>query len=132
MKTHLSFATTDLEKSVAFYSILLAGAPAKKFDDYALFVTDRPGLELALNLRKSVRVSTDAHYGICVENVGDVDRAIERLEGAGLASSIEREQTCCYATQTKVWAMDPDGRRWEVYAVHEDTQSRDDDTCCAA
>lgn len=133
MKTHLNLATTDLQKSVEFYSTLLDATPAKVFNDYALFITDRPGLELALDLTDSVSPSHDAHYGVYVESVEDVERAIARLESAGLASSIEREGTCCYANQTKVWAIDPEGRRWEVYTVHEDTEARDDadTTCCS-
>jgi len=133
MKTHLNLATTDLEKSVAFYSTLLAAKPAKRLDDYALFITDDPGMELALDLRASVTQANDAHYGIFVETADDVERAIARLEAAGLADAIEREETCCYANQTKVWTSDPEGRRWEVYTVHEETDARDDETttCCA-
>ena len=134
MKTHLNFATTDLEQSVAFYATLLDARPAKRLDDYALFITEQPGLELALDLRDDVTPANDAHYGIFVETAAGVERAIERLEQAGLATSIEREETCCYANQTKVWATDPEGRRWEVYTVHEETEQRDseDTTCCAA
>lgn len=132
MKTHLNLATTDLDKSVAFYTTLLAATPAKHLDDYALFVTDDPGIELALDLRASVAPATDAHYGICVETVEEVERAIARLGAAGLAGAIEREETCCYANQTKVWASDPEGRRWEIYTVHEETGARDEGTCCAA
>lgn len=133
MKTHLNFATTDLAKSVQFYATLLDAKPAKVLDDYALFITEDPGLELALDLSESVSPSRDAHYGVYVESAQHVERAIERLEKAGLASSIEREETCCYANQTKVWATDPEGRRWEVYTVHEDTEERNDETtsCCA-
>lgn len=132
MKTHMNLATTDLEKSIAFYSTLLAASPAKVRDDYALFITDEPGLELALDLSDSVTPPRDAHFGIYVESADDVERAIERLQDAGLAESIEREDTCCYANQTKVWASDPEGRRWEIYTVHEDTPERDGEnmTCC--
>lgn len=134
MKTHLNLATTDLTKSVTFYSTLLDARPAKSLDDYALFITEQPGLELALDLRAAVSPAKDAHYGIFVETAHEVERAIERLERAGLASSIEREETCCYANQTKVWAIDPEGRRWEVYTVHEDTEERDaaETACCAS
>lgn len=133
MKTHLNLATSDLEQSVAFYSTLLDAQPNKVFADYALFVTDQPGLELALDRRSTVSAATDAHYGICVETTKDVERAIERLTGSGLAASVEREETCCYANQTKVWAVDPDGRRWEVYTVHADTEERENDCeCCNA
>lgn len=125
MKTHLNLATTDLEKSVAFYSILLNAKPAKVLPDYALFIADQPGLELALDVRDAVSPSHDAHFGVYVDSVDEVESAIARLEASGLADSIEREDTCCYANQTKVWAFDPEGRRWEVYAVHEDTEERD-------
>jgi catechol 2,3-dioxygenase-like lactoylglutathione lyase family enzyme len=132
VKTHLNLATTDLAKSVQFYSTLLDAKPVKLLSDYALFITERPGLELALDLRRSVALTTDAHYGICVDSIEDVELAAARLQHVGLASSIEREGTCCYANQTKVWAIDPAGRRWEIYTVHEDTQERDaaDTTCC--
>jgi catechol 2,3-dioxygenase-like lactoylglutathione lyase family enzyme len=133
VKTHLNLATSDLVGSVAFYSTLLNAKPIKLLTDYALFVTEQPGLELALDRRSAVSPSTDAHYGIYVETASDVERAIERLTEAGLATSIEREETCCYASQTKVWAIDPDGRRWEVYTVHEETEERDNaaTTCCS-
>ncbi len=135
MKTHLNLGTSNLDKSVSFYSILLGATPAKVLSDYALFITDEPGLELALDLRDSVTPTTDTHFGIYVESADDVERAIERLKANGLIDSIEHQDTCCYANQTKVWSSDPDGRRWEVYTVHEDTEERDtDDTlcCCSA
>lgn len=134
MKTHLNLATSDLDRSVAFYSTLLDAKPVKVLADYALFVTDEPGMELALDLRASVVPASDAHYGICVDSTADVDRAIERLSEAGLVASVEREETCCYANQTKVWANDPEGRHWEVYTVHEETDQKieADASCCAS
>ncbi len=134
MKTHLNLATADLAKSVAFYSTLLDAEPTKNLADYALFITDGPSMELALDRRAVVRPASDAHYGIAVDTRDEVERAIARLSAAGLAASIEREETCCYANQTKVWAIDPEGRRWEVYTVHADTQGRDnaDAPCCVS
>lgn len=134
MKTHLNLATADLEKSIEFYSFLLDAKPAKVLDDYALFITENPGLELALDLRDCATAPHDMHFGVYADSPEEVERAISRLEDAGLAASIEREETCCYANQTKVWAIDPEGRRWEVYTVHEDTEDRDggDTTCCAS
>lgn len=131
---HLNLGTTDLGKSVKFYSTLLDAKPTKFLGDYALFITDQPALELTLDLTDQVSPTQDAHYGVYVEDAEDVERAIARLELANLASSIEREETCCYANQTKVWAIDPEGRRWEIYAVHEETAERDDahKTCCSA
>ncbi len=134
MKTHLNLATSDIERSIAFYSALLGATPAKALPDYALFVTEQPGLELALDLRAKVQTGTDAHYGVYVETAADVGTAIARLEAAGLVSSIEREETCCYANQSKVWAIDPEGRRWEVYTVHADTEEKVDagTICCSS
>lgn len=134
MKTHLSFATTDLVKSIEFYSILLNASPKRRLADYALFITNQPPLELALDAVDSAPQFGSDHYGIFVETADEVERAIERLERAGLSPSVEREQDCCYANQTKVWAVDPSGRRWEVYTVHEDTDERNslNSTCCAS
>jgi catechol 2,3-dioxygenase-like lactoylglutathione lyase family enzyme len=132
VKTHLNFAATDLAKSAEFYSALLDAKPTKMLPDYVLFITEQPGLELALDLATSVPPTRDVHYGILVESVAEVEHAIKRLDRIGAVSSIERDETCCYANQSKVWSADPDGRRWEVYAVHEDTGQRDglDAKCC--
>ena len=125
MKTHLSFATTKLAESVDFYSALLNAKPSKVRSDYALFITEQPGLELALEGAGSAPQLSRDHYGVFVETAEAVEHAIARLARAGLVSSIERQETCCYANQTKVWATDPMGRRWEIYTVHEDTEERD-------
>lgn len=128
MKTHLNLATRDLEKSVAFYRTLLDAEPIKRYDDYALFLTNEPALELALDLNASASVSESAHYGVAVESSQIVDDAIARFGAAGVAIDVERDETCCYAKQTKVWASDPDGRRWEVYTVHEEVEEAS--VCC--
>jgi hypothetical protein len=31
--------------------------------------------------------------------------------------------TCCYAVQDKTWVTDPDGIKWEVFAVLADADS---------
>lgn len=134
MKTHLNLATADLDKSVAFYRTLLNSEPAKHLGDYALFITEDPGLELALDLNPGLKPSHGAHFGVVVDSAEAVDAAIARLQSTGLETVVEREETCCYANQTKVWTTDPDGRRWEVYTVHEETEERDneDTTCCVS
>jgi catechol 2,3-dioxygenase-like lactoylglutathione lyase family enzyme len=132
MKTHLHLSTRDLAESVAFYRTLLGSEPLKSYGDYALFVTEDPGLELALSINPQTKTSSDAHYGIAVHAPEQVDFAIERLKAAGLPVDIETEETCCYATQTKVWASDPDGRRWETYYVIAETEKLNDEdmACC--
>jgi len=132
MKMHLNLATRDLDRSVAFYSTLLDTQPAKKLADYALFVTEQPGLELALDLDADAHAGRGQHFGIVVDSTDAVDAQIARLQAAGHAVDVEGDETCCYAVQTKVWASDPEGRRWETYVVHEESEARDDadTTCC--
>jgi catechol 2,3-dioxygenase-like lactoylglutathione lyase family enzyme len=133
MKTHLNFGARDLARSVAFYRTLLDAEPAKSYSDYALFITDDPGLELALDRMPKAEPGRSEHFGIVVDSTEAVEAAIARLQDAGLPIDVEREETCCYANQTKVWAADPDGRRWEVYTVLEETETRNDGdvTCCS-
>lgn len=132
MKMHLNLATRDLDRSVAFYSMLLGAEPAKKLPDYALFITQQPGLELALDFDSNAVAGRGEHFGIVVDSAEAVDVQIARLQAAGQAVDIERQETCCYANQTKVWVTDPDGRRWETYFVHEESEVRDDAdmSCC--
>lgn len=122
MKTHLNLATHDLDASVAFYRTLLNSEPTKHYGDYVLFLIENPGLELALSLDPGAEASKNVHYGVAVETPELVERAIDRLQKAGLEVDIETEETCCYANQNKVWATDPDGRRWETYYVVAETE----------
>jgi len=133
VKTHISLPASNLQRSVDFYQLLLDMQPTKHFSDYALFVSEDPGLELALNRGAASKSSRASHFGIVVDSVEAVEAAIERLQTAGLPIAVEREETCCYAKQTKLWASDPDDQRWEIYYVHEDTQNRNDPDmkCCS-
>jgi len=126
MKMHLYLATRDLDASVAFYSALLSAKPVKHYDDYALFLTEEPGLELAIDADPTTNVGESTHYGIVVETPEKVSEAIARWQAANVEIEIETEETCCYATQNKVWATDPDGRRWETYYVVAETEERGD------
>jgi catechol 2,3-dioxygenase-like lactoylglutathione lyase family enzyme len=132
MKMHLNLPTRDLERSAAFYSVLLGREPAKRFDDYALFVSDDPPLELALDLDPTSSPGDATHYGIVVESPTAVETQATCLRDAGFAVDVEQDTTCCYAVQTKVWATDPDGRRWETYVVLEESEQRNADSSCCA
>ncbi len=132
MKIHLNLATRDIDASVAFYRTLLLAEPEKHYADYALFVTERPGLELALDRDLDASSAEGAHYGVAVEGSDEVDATIARLRAAGYPIDVEVEETCCYAVANKVWATDPDGRRWETYCVLGESERRDDEatSCC--
>ena len=131
IRVHLNLGVSDLDKSVAFYRTLLNMEPVKHYTDYALFVGEDPGIELALDLDPQTKVDRDMHFGLAVTAAEAVDDAISRLKAAGYPIDIETDETCCYARQTKVWTSDPNGRRWETYVVHEDTEERNDaGSCC--
>ena len=62
------------------------------------------------------------HLGVEVADTDTVDAEQTRLAEAGLASIDERDTTCCYARQDKFWVTGaPDGERWEIYTVMEDS-----------
>ena len=91
MKTHLNLATSDLDRAVSFYSILFDAKPAKTLTDYVLFITEQPALELALDLRDAVLPSNDVHYGICVETLDEVNRAIGRHRASNRRHPVRNE-----------------------------------------
>jgi len=124
-RIQLALNVVDLEASVQFYSELFGVEPHKRRPGYANFAVTEPPLKLVL-------IQTDAetrgtgvqgalnHLGVEVETVADVNAAAERLSSAGLATFDERDTTCCYALQDKVWVHDPAGAPWEFYTVKDD------------
>jgi hypothetical protein len=58
--------------------------------------------------------------GVEVESSADVEAGPARLRNAGLAAFDEKDTTCCYALQDKVWVHDPAGAPWELYTVKDD------------
>ena len=123
VKVHLNLDVRDLSKSVTFYRTLLDAEPTKNYDDYALFVTENPGLELALDRDPNPRIGKE-HFGLVFDSNEAVYAANGRLQAAGFETEVWDSQHCCYAIQTKIWVLDPDGRRWEVYVVHQETAER--------
>src|SRR5215468_3552610 len=64
------------------------------------------------------------HLGVEVSDTDAVDAEQRRLAEVGLASIDERDTTCCYARQDKFWVEGaPNGERWEIYTVLEDSQT---------
>jgi hypothetical protein len=62
------------------------------------------------------------HLGVEVADTGTVEAERARLAEAGMAAIEERDTTCCYARQDKFWVQGaPDGERWEIYTVLQDS-----------
>ncbi len=60
------------------------------------------------------------HLGVEVPSTDEVSRTAARLQSEGLDTDLQDAATCCFATQDKAWVTDPDGGRWEVYAITDD------------
>jgi len=119
-RVQLALNVDDLDEAVAFYSTLFRTEPAKRHDGYANFAIDSPPLKLVL-IETPGHGGTLNHLGVEVFSTSEVEDASSRLAGEGLVTADERDNTCCYATQDKVWVTAPSGERWEVYTVLADT-----------
>jgi catechol 2,3-dioxygenase-like lactoylglutathione lyase family enzyme len=130
---HLSLDVPDLDDAVAFYRELFGVAPAKQKPGYAKFELADPPVALALQQASRSALS---HLGVRVAAANDVEAASARLADSGLVTFDERDTTCCYARQDKVWVSDPAGNRWEIYTVLEDVEADSDEhphgpyACC--
>lgn len=124
-RVQLALNVSDLEGSVAFYSAFFGVEPHKRRPGYANFAIDEPPLKLVLIEVPAHDRGTGVHgalnhLGVEVETVDEVDAGAARLREVGLATFDERDTTCCYALQDKVWVHDPAGAPWEVYTVKDD------------
>lgn len=117
-RVQLALNVTDLEAAVDFYSKLFDAKPHKRRPGYANFAIDEPPLKLVLF--EAAEGGTLNHLGVEVPSVDEVGAASRRLSDEGLATAVQENTTCCFATQDKVWVTDPDGARWEVYTVTDD------------
>ena len=122
MRVQLALNVNDIEEAVEFYSKLFGAKVNKRKPGYANFSIDEPPLKLVLFENPGAEERLN-HLGVEVFDDGDVHAATDRLRSAGMVSSVEDAKTCCYATQNKVWAVDPQGMRWEWYRVIEDSET---------
>ncbi|MBL7489919.1 VOC family protein [Frankia sp. AgB1.9] len=126
-RVQLALNVSDVDAAVEFYGKLFGVEPAKRRPGYANFAIDSPPLKLVLIENPDARGAGVAgalnHLGVEVESAEQVSAATARLAGAGLATAVEENTTCCYALQDKVWVDDPDGAPWEVYTVLADSDS---------
>lgn len=118
-RVHVALTVSDLAQSKKFYELLLGVEPSKERPRYAKFEPVDPSVNLTLNeVEGDVTVEGGStHFGIQVKSVAEVHAAIERFQAAGIKTITEEATTCCYAVQDKVWAVDPDGHKWEVFVV---------------
>jgi len=120
-RLHVALSVRDVEASKPFYETLFGVKPTKERPNYAKFEPEDPSVNLTLNETADPVTAPHgaAHFGIQVKSIAEVHAAIERLKAANIDTITEEATTCCYAVQDKVWAVDPDGHKWEVFVVLE-------------
>lgn len=134
-RVQLALRVADLEGSIAFYSKLFGAEPAKRRPGYANFAIAEPPLKLVLIEGPEGEPTRMDHLGVEVESTVQVAATTERLKDVGLATFEEKDTSCCYALQDKVWVTGPGAEPWEVYVVKADADTlakADDSSCCAA
>ena len=122
MRLQLALNVKDLEQAIDYYQRLFGVEVAKRKPGYANFAIENPPLKLVLFEVKDAPERLN-HLGVEVFEAEEVTAATERLKAAGLADHVEDAETCCYAKQDKVWAIEPQGLRWEFYRVLEDSDT---------
>ncbi len=139
MRLQLALNVRDLDEAVAYYGELFNAEPHKRHPGYANFAIDQPPLKLVLfeDPEAAERLN---HLGVEAFAEAEVVDAEQRLRNAGILTQVQRDETCCHATQNKVWSSDPQGLRWEWYRIVDDQpveracsprDSGEEDSCCA-
>jgi|GEM_PF-3410716 len=114
-RLHLSLGVPDVAAAVPFFEALL-GVPATDVrDDFAKFLVDDPGLNLALSSRGDEGIS---HLGLQVDSESALHSTVDALRAFAPVTA-PGETTCCHARSTKGWAQGPAGHPWELFVTHE-------------
>ena len=134
-RIHISLAVSSMERSTPFYQALFDAEPSKTRPGYARFEVVQPPLNLSIIQTSEAKGPADAssHFGIQVKSTAAVESMRRRLELAGLATRVEDSVNCCHAMQDKIWIVDPNGHRWEVFVVLDDAPVVEADSgneCC--
>ena len=119
MRLQLALNVRDIDEAVAYYSKLFDAEPHKRRQGYANFAIEQPPLKLVLfeNPNAPERLN---HLGVEVFGADQIEKASQRLDAAGLLDDNQRKETCCHATQDKLWSHEPQGLRWEWYRITDD------------
>lgn len=119
MRLQLALNVRDIDEAVDYYAKLFGAPPHKRRPGYANFALSEPPLKLVLfeNPDAPERIN---HLGVEVFDAAHVREAASRLAAADILTEREEQVVCCHAEQTKVWSDEPQGLRWEWYAITDD------------
>jgi catechol 2,3-dioxygenase-like lactoylglutathione lyase family enzyme len=122
MRFQLALNVRDLDEAVDYYSKLFGAPVNKRHPGYANFAIDEPPLKLVL-FEDPEATDRLNHVGFEAFDEAEVDAHAERLEPLGLVTKVIRNEHCCYAHKSTVYAHDPQGLMWEFYKVQGDDDS---------
>ncbi len=134
MRLQLALNVRDIDEAVTYYAKLFGVTPHKRRPGYANFAIDAPPLKLVLfeNPGAAERLN---HLGVEVFEPEQIAATAQRLDAAGVLNQMQRDTTCCHATQDKVWSTEPQGLRWEWYRITDDDSAAEAEApatvCCA-
>ena len=133
MRLQLALNVRNIEEAISYYSKLFDALPHKRREKYANFAIDNPPLKLVLfeNPDATERIN---HLGVEVSQNEKLSDITERIYKSGISDKTENESTCCFATQNKVWSVEPQGIHWEWYTITDDNPKDTNETnpsvCC--
>jgi catechol 2,3-dioxygenase-like lactoylglutathione lyase family enzyme len=119
---HVSLYVSDMAKTLAFYTSFFEQEPEKVKPGYAKYILRQPALIISFVENKDRVQSNFGHMGFQVETLEELNTKLAYAKEKNLVSKEEIGTNCCYATQDKFWANDPDGVQWEVYYFHQDAE----------
>ena len=119
MRLQLAMNVRDIDEAVDYYSKLFDAEPHKQRPGYANFAIEKPPLKLVLFENPEAKERLH-HLGVEVFEADAVETVSGRLGEAGLLDEVQLDETCCHATQDKVWSREPQGLRWEWYTITDD------------
>ena len=133
MRLQLALNVQNINESISYYSKLFDTKPHKIREGYANFSIDNPPLKLVLieNPKAENRIN---HLGVEVSQDENLKEIIKRLNHVGVIDRKEVQTTCCFATQNKVWSLEPQGLHWKWYIITDDDPYEQsailNGTCC--
>ena len=118
-RVQLALNVDDIDEAVDFYRKLFGAEPHKQRDGYANFAISNPPLKLVLI--ENPGAGGLNHLGVEVATAEQVSDAAQRFALQQMDTLTEEGVDCCYAVQDKVWVTSPEGERWEVYTVLDES-----------
>ena len=121
MRFQLALNVHDLDTAIAYYERLLGAPVNKRKPGYANFAVASPPLKLVL-FEDPEATDRLNHVGFETDEP-EFEDSVTRLEAAGVADTVLREEVCCYAEQSTVYSHDPEGLLWEFYRFRGDSET---------